>query len=188
MKRKMTICALLIACLTLAGLSTYAYFTDDATARNVITAGNLKIELQEMSIPVDGGDPVAFEDVVGVMPGEDVSKIVSVKNTGDKPAYVRVSVDKVLTLAEGVEGTPDQSLVTCDFNTTDWTEVEGYYYYKRPLAAGAETEPVFENVSFDPNMGNMYQNSKVVITVDAYATQVDNNGGNVFEAQGWPEV
>ena len=73
MKRKMTICALLIACLTLAGLSTYAYFTDDATARNVITAGNLEIELQEMSIPVDGGDPVAFEDVVGVMPGEDVS-------------------------------------------------------------------------------------------------------------------
>jgi len=36
-------------------------------------------------------------------------------------------------------------------------------------------------------MGNMYQYSKVVITVDAYATQVDNNGGNVFEAQGWPE-
>ena len=69
-----------------AALSAYgsvAYFTAEDTARNVITAGKVKIELQEKMLTPDGEKTVPFENQLGVMPGCEVSKIVTVKNTAD---------------------------------------------------------------------------------------------------------
>ena len=73
-------------------------------------------------------------------------------------------------------------------NTEDWTELEdGFYYYNDVLKAGDTTSPLFTSVIFDKSMGNLYQNCTVNIDVQAQATQVANNGTNVFEAKGWPE-
>lgn len=47
---------------------TAAYFTAESTARNVITTGGVKIELQERALGADGAEK-PFEDVVGVLPG-----------------------------------------------------------------------------------------------------------------------
>ena len=44
------------------------------------------------------------------------------------------------------------------------------------------------NPNGDPDMGNMYQNSQAVIKVSAQATQVKNNGTDVFSAAGWPDT
>ena len=54
MKRKILIIAILIICL--AGLTggTIAYFTAEETTTNVITAGNLSIELVETSLDAEG--------------------------------------------------------------------------------------------------------------------------------------
>lgn len=124
------------------------------------------------------------------MPGMDVSKIVTVKNTGDSDAYIRVKLDKTIKLSEMIElpgdNGPDMSLVTYDINTADWTERDGYYYYNKVLAAGEETTPLITKVSFSKDMGNLYQNSTVKIDVTAYATQVANNGATALEAAGWP--
>lgn len=188
MKKRAAIAALCIACMLMAIGGTLAYFTAEDTATNVITSGNINIELQETAITADG-ETVLFEesqDRFGVMPGEAVSKIVQVKNTGDNDAYVRIKITKSIELAEGVTGTPDENLLSMDFNTKYWTEKDGYYYYNQPLAPGATTEPLFNKVVFDTSMGNMYQNSTAIVQVDAQATQVKNNGGTVFEAAGWP--
>lgn len=86
--------------LILAALSVYgtlAYFTAQGTARNVITTGDIKIALEERMLTPDGEKTVPFEDQLGVMPGTDVSKIVTVKNTGGQPAWVRVSLDKAMS-------------------------------------------------------------------------------------------
>ena len=187
MKRKITVCALLIGCLSILTYGTMAYFTAEKTATNVITSGSINIELKEMAIPEEGGALVPFQDKTGVMPGAQISKIVSIKNIGGQSAYVRIKLDKAITLAEGITGEVDLSLVTMDINTVDWTEKEGYYYYNTPLEAGDETEPLFNTVSFDKGMSNMYQESKAEIKVNAQATQVANNGDNVFSALGWPE-
>ena len=144
--------------------------------------------LQETALPEDGGDPVPFVDVTGVMPGTEVSKIVQVKNTGGKAAYIRIRLDKALTLAEGADGEPDGSLITVDIDTAHWTERDGYYYYTAPLAPGEITRPLFTQVSFSREMDDRYQNSRAVITVRAGATQADNNGDSALEAAGWPEV
>lgn len=98
MKKKLLAAALAAACLSLAAYGSIAYFTAEDTAANVITAGNVRIALRESAVPEGGGDPVPFADVIGVMPGAEVSKIVEVENTGDKDAYVRIRLDKELTL------------------------------------------------------------------------------------------
>lgn len=188
MKKKVIVISLLLACLSVVGYGTLAYFTAEDTATNVITAGDVQIDLEEWAIPENGGDPVPFEDVLDVMPGMEVSKIVQVKNIGGQTAWIRISVEKSILLAEGVEGDVDLSLVTYDLNTEDWTEKDGFYYYNAPLKAGETTAPLFTAVTFSPEMSNLYQHSKAVIEVDAQATQTANNGTTALDAAGWPAI
>ena len=190
MKKRFVALALglcLIAAATAMGTS--AYFTAQETDHNVITTGGVAIALEEWaSLPEPGEEPVPFEDVAGVMPGAQVGKVVQVANTGASEAWVRVCLAKSITLAQGVEGEPDLSLVTMDINTAAWTEKDGYYYYNKPLAAGETTEPLFTQVSFDKDMGNLYQNCTAQVDVSAQAVQTANNGGSALEAAGWPEA
>lgn len=186
MKQKIMIGAMFAVCLSIFTYGTNAFFTAEEQVHNVITTGNIDIELVEMAIPEDGGDPVPFENVTGVVPGEEVSKIVTVKNTGEQPAYVRIKLNKAISLADDIKGEADLSLISCDLNTKDWTEKDGYYYYNTVLDAGKETEPLFTTVTFAKEMGNMYQGSQTELTVQAQATQVANNGNSVLEAKGWP--
>lgn len=185
-KTKIIVLALAVALVAVCAMGTVAFFTDRSTATNVITTGGVKIDLIETAA-IDG-ENVPFEDVVGVMPGSEVSKIVEVKNIGESDAYIRVSVEKTLALEEGREGGVDLSLVTLDFNTEAWTEADGYYYYNSPLKPNETTAPLFTAVSFSVDMGNLYQNSSLTVNVTAEATQVANNGASALTAAGWPEA
>ena len=76
MKKKLAAAAAMVLCLSLLAYGTIAYFTAEDTAVNVITAGNIKIQLQETMIPEDGGEPVAFHGPLESLPGRELSKIV----------------------------------------------------------------------------------------------------------------
>ncbi len=169
-----------------AAAGTAAYFTAESKATNVITAGSIKIELQEKMLLPDGEKTVPFEDRINVMPGEEVSKIVQIKNTGGQDAWIRVDVKKTIELANG-EFTDGDGL-TFTLNSDFWTEKNGFYYYNKNLAPGQETEPLFSSVLFDKNMGNDFQNSKAVITVTAYAAQTAHNGTSALDAPLWPQA
>ena len=187
MKKKILAGALIMICLSMIAYGTTAYFTYEDTATNVITFGNIMIELQEWAISSETGEKVPFENsVLDVLPGREVSKIVQVANVGAEPAWIRISVDKSIVLAEGVTGEVDLSLVDYDLNTEYWTEQDGYFYYNSALEAGETTQPLFTKVIFAKNMSNQYQYSKAILKIDAQATQVANNGATVFEAAGWP--
>ena len=122
---------------------TLAYFTAEDTAHNVITSGEIDIELQEWA-DAEKTTPFPEDEVSGVMPGTEVTKIVEVKNTGANDAYIRVKVEKEFVLSEGVEGETDSGLMKIDFDETYWMLGEdGYYYYKTALEPGAVTEPLF---------------------------------------------
>lgn len=188
MKRRLLAGAVIVMCLSLLAYGTLAYFTAEDTAHNVITSGEIAIELQEWA-DEEKTTPFPADGVSGVMPGTDVTKIVEVRNTGSNDAYIRVRVEKEILLPDGVEGEPDAGLMNIDFDQTCWTLGEdGYYYYKEALKPGAVTEPLFASVSFDPAMGNLYQNSSARVDVTAYAVQAANNGEGVMDAQGWPEA
>lgn len=191
-KKRIVSLAVILLCLSIMGTGTLAYFTDSTTAHNVITTGNIDIELQETQLQ-DGKEVAYNQEVFGVMPGTDVSKIVRVSNEGNNDAWVRVAVTKQITLADGTPCAEDPNLIIrYNLGTApeQWTYMqdEGYYYYNSILKAGQETTPLFKDVLFDQKMGNEYQNSTAQVYVYAQATQVDNNGKTVFEAQGWPQA
>ena len=181
MKKRILVFSLLALCLSLCIGGTLAYFTANGTARNVITAGNIKIDLIETDAE---GNP--FENVSGVTPGAEVDKVVTVKNTGDNPCYVRISVDKEIQLAEGKSGEVDLSLIDIDFDTENWTLQDGFYYYNVVLEPNETTEPLFTTVTFNTDMDNLYAGCSANVMVCAQAVQCANNGGSVFEANGWP--
>lgn len=181
MKRKILILSVLAILIAMIAAGSLAYYTADTKAHNVITTGSVDIELNEWA---NEERTEKFEDQTGVMPGKDVTKIVEVKNVGTGSAWVCVQMF-VDVYAENGEGLPPEP-VKLDINDTDWTYQDGYYYYNKPLAPGATTEPLFTTVSFDEQMGNEYQNAKAKIDITAIAVQSANNGETVLEATGWP--
>ena len=183
MKRKLLIVSVLAILVAVTAAGTLAYFTDTGTAHNVITTGNVKIELKEWA---DEACEQPFQDKTGVMPGTKVTKIVKVENTGTGAAFVRLRVEKNVY---GADQKPMKSdPVSLDFDNRNWTysESEGYYYYNRPLEPGKTTEPLFTTVTFDPLMGNEYQNASAHVKVIAYAVQSAHNGDSPQAAKGWP--
>lgn len=191
MKKKLALLAALAICTATLASGTLAYYTAQDKAHNVITSGNVEIELVETTNRLDEkGQPIPFEDVSGVMPGTAVSKIVQVKNTGEADAYIRVKVEAKIHMATGSNANPAYEPMHIEYATgtdaAEWTEKDGYFYYNSPIAPGELTKPLFSEVHFKKSMGNEYQNSKAEIEVFAYATQVANNGKSAVEAAGWP--
>lgn len=187
MKRKLFFIAVIVICLSLTAYGTLAYFTAEDTAHNVITTGDVDIELLEWA-DEDKTETFPKEGVSGVMPNTSVTKIVEIKNTGSGSAWVRIKVEKDITLAEGVGlEKPDLGLMVIDYDTENWILMkDGYYHYKKPLESGQTTEPLFAEVTFDKTMGNDYQNATASVLVSAEAVQSANNGATYDQAKGWP--
>ena len=190
MKKKLLLISLVVICAALFVTGSLAYFTAEDTAHNVITTGNVDIQVVETMVNEDG-DEVEFpgEGIDGVMPGTSVSKIVRLENIGKSDAWVRIKVDLAAKSADGSE--LDKGIVTPDYDTETWTYGGGYYYYNEILKPGDLTTALFENVTFDKDMGNEYKSGEISVIINAYAVQSDNNpipeGSDVTGVKGWPE-
>lgn len=192
MKKRLLALAVAVSCLAAAAGGTVAYFTAEDTAHNVITSGGVNIEVVEKTRDA-GGVLLDFPEdgIKGVMPGTDVSKIVSVKNTGASEAWIRVRVEETVRSSGGEElplelenGVPVMSYTPGE----DWTLSEdGWYYCEKPVPAGQSTGVLFDTVSFAPEMGNEYQNCTANLLITAQAVQTANNGETALTAAGWPE-
>ena len=185
MKKRMLTAALALCCLAVLATGTLAYFTAEETAQNVITMGSLKMELVELN---EEGKP--WTNVENIVPGMEVTKEAFVKNTGTVDFYTRVKITKTFVPAQGEEKPElNTKLVRLDINEKYWEPGnDGFYYYKKPVAPGEETKPLFTTVTFSTEMGNEYQNVKVKIDLDAQAVQSRNNGDSATKATGWPET
>lgn len=184
--KKIIITTLVFIILTVLIFSTSAYYTDSITsAGNRIDTGVMDIQLREMRVNTNG-ELETYTGPISVMPGTAVSKIVTAYNAGSLPAYVRISVGQRFELAQGIQGSAEPGLIGWEINTANWVERDGYYYYRTPLAPGAETEPLFTQVLFPDRMGNLYEGSLAYVKVTMDAVQSNENGEDVFQAAGWP--
>ena len=185
-KRLVVAVAAVAACVALTAGGTLAYFSASERAHNVITSGGVGIELLEWG---DLDRTVPFEKVEGVVPGDEVVKVVEVRNDGQAPAWVRVKADVAVELAEGAAA-PEGDLaqvVSIDYDAESWTLEDGWWHYSSILEAGETTVPLFRHVAFaGAGMGNPYQGCEVTVSVSAQAVQSDNNGESALEAAGWP--
>ena len=179
-KGRLLIIALAAILLTVLTQPSLAFYTTIGKATNVVTSGDIQLMIHEKT--ADGSNFPA--EGVYIMPGDIVSKQVSIENVCDHPFYLRVklvsgSTDKTLT--------PDDCL-KLDINTQYWTQEDGFYYYNTILQPGETTPALFtqvEIVGSKVNTSNI--GSTLSLTVNAYAVQSENNpADHPWDASGWP--
>ena len=187
MKRKILCLSVIAIMLAILAAGTIAYFTAEGRAHNVITTGSINITVVEQQ-KGENGTTVEYpkNPITNVMPGAEISKIVTIRNDGKSTAWIRVKVGTEIKLVG--EGVADTSLIVLNFDDKNWTEKDGYYYYNKPVDPTESTTALFDTVKFDPQMGNEYQNCTVNINIYAQAVQTANNNpeGGVTEVKGWP--
>ncbi len=176
MKRKLVLTSAVVLILALLAAGTFAYFTKNARATNVITTGTISIQLNDK---IQGGQKTGSGwTLSGVMPGQAVEKAVSVTNTGTSPAWLRVKLEISVEMAAGKTDTwRGQNVLQFAVNPDWFLAEDGYYYYSKPVAADAETERLFQSrtLMLNPQLPNDYQGCAVTINVLAQAVQVKNN-------------
>ena len=182
-RRKMGLLALAVIVLSLFGYSTLAYYTTVGTATNVVTSGGLQFKIHETT---DQGTP--FPDAgVYVIPGDVVSKKVTIESDCAHPFYLRVKM---------VYGVDSQELSAEDcfklnINEDYWQYHDGWYYYCQAVQPGETTPAVFSHVEIVGNkVDNRYIGKVLTLTVDAQAVQSENNpltDGNIYTASAWPQ-
>ena len=191
-KNRRMLIASLVLLLCIGGLgSTAAYYSTQAIATNVITSGNIRAEIREWA---DEEMTIPFQNYTLAMPGTEATKVVTVLNTGDYDAWVRLRVAKGYELAAPqtrdalAQAQAEEELIHLLINSNDWTEKDGWYYYNNILKPGELSAPLFTAIILDWALGNVWQGATVTIDVDMDAVQVANNGSTVLEAAGWPTV
>ena len=171
--------ALLVCLLTQPAL---AFYTTFGTATNVVTSGNITLQINEMT---DQGQ--AFpEDGVFVIPGDIVSKVVTVENICEHPFYLRVKPVYGMDSQE----LPYEDCFKLNINAENWKLHDGWYYYTGILQPGEETPHVFSHVEIvGGQVDNSYIGKTLQLTVLAQAVQSQNNpihNNDTTTAQGWP--
>ena len=169
--------AILVTVLTQPSL---AYYTKLGVATNVVTSGGIQLKIIEKT--ADGGDFPA--EGVTVIPGDIVSKRVSVQNVCDQPFYLRI---RLTSLSTNAALTPEECM-KLDINTDHWTYLDGYYYYNEILEPSAITPTLFTQVEIvGSKVDQTHTGSVLSLVVNAYAVQSANNpAAHPWEAAGWP--
>lgn len=183
MKLRLLVISLLAIFVTFFTQDTLAYYSTVGKATNVVTSGDIEFIIHEMT---DQGTEFPKEGVY-IIPGDVVSKEVSVENVCTHPFYLRVKI---------VYGIDSQELSAeecfkLNIDETHWQYVDGWYYYKGIVEPGMTTPNVFSKVEIvGSKVDNTYIGKTLSLSVIAHAVQSENNpidGTDTFKASGWPE-
>lgn len=182
-KSKIAVVSLVAIALTFLMQGTLAFYSTVGKATNVVTSGDIELLIHEMT---DQGTEFPEEGVY-VIPGDVVSKQVSIENNCDHPFYLRVK------LVYGIDSKelPAEECFKLNINEELWKEHEGWYYYTKVVEPHETTENVFSHVEIvGAQVDNSYIGKTLGLTVAAQAVQSENNpltNGDVTTAQGWPK-
>lgn len=179
-KSRLLMIAFVAILLTVLTQPTLAYYTTIGKATNVVTSGGIRLQIHEKT--ADGSE--FPKEGVYVIPGDIISKQVTVENVCNHPFFLRV---KLVSGTTNEALTPDDCL-KLDIDTVNWTYKDGYYYYNQILQPDETTPALFTQVEIvgsqvdQPHIG-----STLSLTVNAYAVQSENNSAEYpWEASGWP--
>ena len=181
-KLKIFVVALAAMLMAFIGTSTLAYYQTVGKATNVVTSGNIQFVIHETT---DQGKEFPKEGVY-IVPGDIVSKKVSIESDCEHPFYLRVKM---------VYGVDSQELSSEDcfklnINEEHWELHDGWYYYKGIVEPDETTPDVFTHVEIvGSKVDNDYLGKTLSLTVKAQAVQSENNpitDGETYTASGWP--
>lgn len=169
--KKNRITPFVIALITMASLgvgATMAYFTDSASAENVITMGKVDIDLDEPNFDPDDDD----NEITNVVPNQAIVKdpTITVADTSED-CYVRTKIEfsDNLTVEKQAE-----LLENINIDENLWyLSPDGYYYYKNVLSAGQKVV-FFDKVVIPEAWDSEMAGASIQLKVSAEAIQADN--------------
>lgn len=183
-RKRKKLLALVVAIILIAVFSgsTLAYYSVTGRATNVVTSGSIRLQVIEKEAE---GNPFPREGVK-VIPGDKVTKHVTIRNVCEHPFWLRVQLVK--GSSQEVLSANDVLQIQ-DLNRSDWTEhTDGYWYYNKILNPQETTSALFSQVLIDGDLVDQHDiGTALTITVRAEAVQSEHNpAGNPWEASGWP--
>lgn len=181
-KIKFAVVALVAIAITFLSQGTLAYYSTVGKATNVVTSGNIQLIIHEKT---DAGTEFPKEGVY-IVPGDIVSKKVSIENDCEHPFYLRVK----MVYGVNSEELTAEDCFKLNINEEHWELHDGWYYYKGIVNPGETTPDVFSHVEMvGAKIDNSYIGKTLTLTVNAQAVQSENNpitDGNTYTASGWP--
>lgn len=180
---KLFVVALAASLLTFMSQGTLAYYSTVGRATNVVTSGNIRFIIHETT---DQGTEFS-KDGVYIVPGDIVSKRVSIQSDCEHPFYLRVKV----VYGVNSEELSAEDCFKLDINEEHWELHDGWYYYKGVVDPDETTPYVFSHVEIvGSKVDNSYIGKTLTLTVDAQAVQSENNpltDDKTYTALGWPK-
>ena len=208
-KKKVFTVALVICLIAMLSMGTVAWFnaSDSVTNKFMIASSedDTADEIFSVDVYEDTGDDGVVDPETGdvvykdILPGDELTKVVDVKNTGYYDQFIRVTVTVTDARAWmnvlGVTDVPAISAIVEGYDSSMWSPRTGVYdadhnkfvytlYFTGKLAAD-QTINVFDSVKIP---GNMTQedaerfNGGFDIDVVADAVQTENVGATAVEA------
>ena len=181
--RILVLCILLLL-LTFGILSSSAFLTNSIKTDNIISFGDLKLQLINNTLDEKGREIAVTEENEKINTTK-VSRIIKVKNVCDNSMYVRVKIE--LTGQKDQTAFNVDSYAKYDFNDEKWKKQGDWFYYLSELNPNETTGNLMEELEFDMDrLGSDFPGSTVTLKVSAQAVQSEHNS-NILESQGWPE-
>ena len=182
-KLKVAVIAIVAVLLTFVTQGTLAYYSTVGKATNVVTSGDVRFIIHETT---DRGTAFPKEGVY-IVPGDIVSKEVSIESDCEHPFYLRVK------MVYGVDS-KELSAEDCfklNINEEYWDYHDGWYYYRDIVEPHETTPNVFSHVEIvGSKVDNSYIGKTLTLSVLAQAVQSENNpisGDDTYTASGWPK-
>lgn len=155
--RKIVVTALSLALLLIGTSLTMAYLNDRTdTARNNLQFAHVSCQVEE-----------TFSN--------GTKSNVSIKNTSDTDAYIRVILAAVWLNADGDITAP--AVATPVFTATDWFVQDGIYYYKLPLAPDESTKNLIGSFPMPTQTGLTYELQIIASAIQATPEAVSDAWG-----------
>ena len=99
-----------------------------------------------------------------------------IQNTGDVNAYIRAAIvvtwmnnDNEVLHYKPVEGI-DYSIILKTGENDDWTEIGGYYYYKKEVAPNGVTTPLIDTATAN------YKNGDYYVSIEILSSAIQSQG------------
>lgn len=182
-KLKFITIAFIAIVLTFNTQGTLAYYSTVGKATNVVTSGNIQFIIHEKT---DQGTDFPKEGVY-IVPGDIVSKEVSIESVCEHPFYLRVK------LVYGIDSKElsSEDCFKLNIDENNWELHDGWYYYKGIVNPGETTTNIFSKVEIvGDKVDNSYIGQTLSLSVVAHAVQSENNpvnGTDTYTASGWPQ-
>lgn len=188
MNKKINIEILLLAVICLFFIAaTAAFIIRSTTANNIITFGNLKMQLIQTTLDQNNQEQeVAQTDDINITHKPVINRIIKIKNVGRHEFFVRVSPE-IIGIDASNHSFKANELVLYNCNADDWIYRDGWYYYKKIVKRNETTSNLMTEVKFDlDKITANYPKGKFKLNIKAEAVQAENNADNVLSAVGWP--